>query len=96
MLADNTSFFSVEHEPETTELFLNKYLLKINQWAYQSKMLFNPDTSQQAQKIFLSLKKTITTRGTLFFENFTNSQGEYTRTRRSVSGYKIKFCDTYH
>ena len=51
-------------------------LLKINQWSYQWKMLFNPDTSKhcvfillcskQAQEIIFSRKKK-TNSGTIFF-----------------------------
>ena len=45
---------------------LTEDVLKINQWSYQWKILFNPDTSKQAQENFL--------------QQFVNSKGEYTKT----------------
>ena len=35
---------------------LNNDLLKINNWAYQWKMSFNPDPSKQAQEMIFSRK----------------------------------------
>ena len=35
---------------------LNNDLLKINNWAYQWKMSFNPDPSKQAQEMIFSCK----------------------------------------
>ena len=35
---------------------LNNGLLKINNWAYQWKMSFNPDPSKQAQEVIFSRK----------------------------------------
>ena len=45
---------------------LTEDVLKTNQWSYQWKILFNPDTSKQAQENFL--------------QQFVNSKGEYTKT----------------
>ena len=70
MFADDTSLFSVAHDPKITSLSLNEDFLKINQLSYHWKMLFNPDTSQQAQERVFSRKKNITTCGTIFFNNF--------------------------
>ena len=44
LFADDTSLFSVVLDPKIISLSLNEDLLKINQWAYRWKMLFNPDT----------------------------------------------------
>ena len=35
LFADDTSLFSVVHDPKITSLSLNEDLLKINQWTYQ-------------------------------------------------------------
>ena len=52
-----TSLFSVVHNAITTAKELNNDLLKINRWAYQGKMSFNPDLSKQAQEVIFSRKE---------------------------------------
>ena len=42
LFADDTSLFSIVHDPNT--------LAKISEWAYQWKMLLNPDQNKQAQE----------------------------------------------
>ena len=39
------------------------------QWAYQWKMLFNPDITKQAQEIIFSRKKNDTSHPSLYFNN---------------------------
>ena len=56
LFADNTSLFSVIHDVNSSQIDLNEDLDKINNWAYQSKMSFNPDLSKKAQKIIFSRK----------------------------------------
>ena len=60
LFADDTSLFSVVHDINTSTIELNSDLKKINDWAFQWKMTFNPDSSKQAQEIIFSrkLKKT--------------------------------------
>ena len=55
--------------PEGLNSEFNSDLLKIQDWAYQWKMSFNPDRTKQAQKIIFSRKKNATTHPTLFFNN---------------------------
>ena len=58
LFADDTSLFSVIHDSSTTRNELNDDLVKINNWAYQWKMSFNPDPKKQAQEgIFCKKKK---------------------------------------
>ena len=56
LFADDTSLFSVVHNANTTAKELNNDLVKINRWAYQWKMSFNPDPSKQAQEVIFSRK----------------------------------------
>ena len=51
--ADDT-LFSVIHDSSTTRNELNDDLLKLNNWAYQWKMSFNPDPNKQAQEVIFS------------------------------------------
>ena len=46
LFADDTSFFSVVHDINTSAKELNEDLNKINNCAFQWKMNFNPDPSQ--------------------------------------------------
>ena len=40
----------------SSAIILNNDLLKINNWAYQWEMSFNPDSSKQAQEVIFSRK----------------------------------------
>ena len=55
--------------PEELNSEFNSDLLKIQDWAYQWKMSFNPDRTKQAQEIIFSRKKNATTHPPLFFNN---------------------------
>ena len=56
LFADDTSVFSVVFDPNLSAIMLNNDLLKIQQWAYQWKMCFNPDPAKQAQEVIFSKK----------------------------------------
>ena len=56
LFADDTSLFSVVHNINTSTIELNSGLKKINDCAFQWKMTFNPDRSNQAQEIIFSRK----------------------------------------
>ena len=43
LFVDDTSLFSIVHDPNATANDLNNDLSKINDWAYQWKMNFHPD-----------------------------------------------------
>ena len=51
--ADGTSMFSVFHYLNTSANELNNGFLKIRNWDYQWKRIFNLDPSKQAQKLIL-------------------------------------------
>ena len=48
--------FSVIHDVNSSQIDLNEDLDKINNWAYQWKMSFNPDPSKKAQEVIFSRK----------------------------------------
>ena len=52
----DTSLFSIVHDPNATANDLNNDLAKINDWAYQWKMNFNPYLFKQAQEVLFSRK----------------------------------------
>ena len=57
LFADDTSLFSVVHDVNASARELNDDLKKINKWAFQWKMSFNPDPSKQAN-VTLDVKLT--------------------------------------
>ena len=59
MFADDTCLFSVVKDPLISAISLNNDLFKIQQWAYQWKMSFNPDPSKQAQEIVFTRKRSL-------------------------------------
>ena len=68
-IADDAWLFSVVHDSAASLAFLNDDLLKISRWAYQWKMMFNPDTLKQAQKMVFSGKTNASNHKTVYFNN---------------------------
>ena len=56
LFADDTSIFSVINDSNISAATLNDDLEKINQWAFQWKMEFNPQISKRAQEVIFSRK----------------------------------------
>ena len=56
LFADDTSLFSVIHNLNISANELNNDFYQINEWAFQWKMSFNPDPSEQAQEIIFIRK----------------------------------------
>ena len=56
LFADDTSLFSIVHDPNTIANDLNNDLEKLNDWAYEWKMNFNPEPFKQAQEVFFFQK----------------------------------------
>ena len=58
LFADDTSLFSMVHDPTLSTKILNDDLSRISEWAHRWKMLFNPDITKQAQEVIFSRKNT--------------------------------------
>ena len=56
LFPDDTSLFSVIHNVNSSQISLNEDSDKINKWAYQWNMSFNPDPSKKAQEVIFSRK----------------------------------------
>ena len=54
--ADDTSLYSIVHDPLISASDLNHDLELISKWAYQWKMCFNPDPTKPAEEIIFSQK----------------------------------------
>ena len=57
VFADDTSLCSVVHDVNTSTNNLSNDLSKINDWATQWKMSFNPNQSKQTQEVIFSRKR---------------------------------------
>ena len=67
LFADGTSLFSVIHDINVSAGEFNEDLKK--KWAFQWKMIFNLDTSKQAQEVIFSGKIKKPTHSPLVFNN---------------------------
>ena len=74
LFAEDTSLFSVFHDVNTSAKELNNDLKKVNDWALQWKMSFNPDPSKQVQEVIFSRKSKRPTHLPLVFNNNNFSQ----------------------
>ena len=57
LLADDTSLFSIVQDLNESAIYLNLDLSVISRWAYQWKMLFNPDSKKPTHEVIFSRKK---------------------------------------
>ena len=57
------------HDGNTSPLELNSDLAKINRWAFQWKMSFNPDPQKQAQEVIFGRKSKAISYPPLLFNN---------------------------
>ena len=69
LFADDTSLFSVVHNITDSANLLNSDLSKINEWALQWKISFNPDPTKQAQEVIFSGKTSQRSHPGLMFNN---------------------------
>ena len=85
------SLFSVVHDSTLSSVSLNNDLLKISQWAYQWKMIFNPDVSKQAQEVVFS-RKGITTNH-VYFNNDPATRENFQKHLGLFLDSKLNFSD---
>ena len=69
LFADDTSLFSVIFDKDLSAKNLNNDLNRINNWAFQWKMSFDPDPNKQVQEVLFSRKIQKSSRPSLIFNN---------------------------
>ena len=69
LFADDISLFTIVKDKNESANILNNDLLLIFKWAYNWKMLFNPDPSTPPQEVLLSWKKKTQIHPTISFNN---------------------------
>ena len=74
LFADDTLLFSVIDDEHLSANKLCQDLSRINNWAFQWKMIFNPDLSKQSQEVIFSCKLQKSTHSTLRFNDNTKTQ----------------------
>ena len=57
LFPDDTSLFTIVKDENESANVLNNDLLLISKWAFNWKMLFNPDANKPAQEVLFSKKK---------------------------------------
>ena len=57
LFADDTSLFTIVKDINESASILNNDLLLISKWAFNWKMLFNPDPTKLAQEVIFSKKR---------------------------------------
>ena len=72
LFADNTSLFSIVNDIVESASKLNNDLIRIQEWAYQWKMSFNPDRTKPAHEVIFSQKTKIIICLNLYFNNVLN------------------------
>ena len=77
LFADDVSLFSVVDNINLSATNLNSDLSKINAWANQWKMTFNPDPNKQAQEVIFSRKTKKISHPPLNFSNDSVQQVQF-------------------
>ena len=77
LFAVATSLFTIAKDKNESGNTLNIDLIFISEWAYNWKMLFNPDPSKPAQEVLLSRKKQVQIHPTITLNNIQVERGPY-------------------
>ena len=91
LFADDTSLFPVTHDITTSANELNNGLKKINDWAFQWKMSFNPNPSKQAQDVIFCRKLKNLSHPPLVFNNANALSCKSQKAFRYFIRFKINF-----
>ena len=91
LFADDTSIFSIVNNVNLSCNKLNADLLKINNWAYQWKMSFNPDPNKLATEVIFSHKINQVVHPPVFFNNLLVTTQPSTKHLGMILDSKLNF-----
>ena len=91
LFAVDASLFSVVHDVNTSAKELNDDLKKINNWAFQWKISFNPDPSKQVQELIFNRKTKRLNQPPLVFNNNNVSKDFSQKQLSVVLDFKLTF-----
>ena len=80
LFADDTSLFTIVKDKNESANDLNNDLSLISRWAYDWKMLFNPDPKKPAQEVIFSRKKQSQNHPTISLNNIHVERATYQNT----------------
>ena len=93
LFADDVSLFSVVDNINLSATNLNSDLSKINAWANQWKMTFNPDPNKQAHEVIFSCKIKKMSHPPLNFHNNSVQQVQFQNHLGIYLDSKLDFCE---
>ena len=79
------------HDSNSSVLELNNNLARIDRWAFQWKMSFNPDPKMQAYEVIFSLKSKVISHPPLVFENNNVIQATFQKHIGITLGNRLSF-----
>ena len=91
LFADDTSLFTIVKDKNESANTLNNDLMLISKWAYNWKMLFNPDPSKPAQEVLFSRKKQVQIHPTISLNNIQVERAPYQKHLGLILEEKLNF-----
>ena len=92
LFADDTSLFTIAKDKNNVSAnVLNNDLLLISQWAFNWKMIFNPDPSKPAQEVFFSRKTKVQNHPTISLNNIQVERACYQKSLSLILDEKLSF-----
>ena len=89
--ADDTSLFAIVKDKQESADILNNDLLTISKWAFNWKMLFNPDPKKPAQEVIFSRKKQVQIHPTINLNNVEVERAPYQKHLGIILDEKLNF-----
>ena len=91
LFADDTCLFIIVKDKNESADVLNNDLLLISKWAYDWKMLFNPDPKKPAQEVIFSRKKQSQSHPTISLNNIHVERASYQKQLGIILDEKLNF-----
>ena len=91
LFADDTSLFTIVKDKNESADVLNNDLLLISKWAYDWRMLFNPDPKKPAQEVIFSRKKQSQSHPTINLNNIHVERASYQKHLGIILDEKLNF-----
>ena len=91
LFADDTSLFAIVKDKQESADILNNDLLTISKWAFNWKMLFNPDPKKPAQEVIFSRKKQVQIHPTINLNNVEVERAPYQKHLGIILDEKLNF-----
>ena len=91
LFADDTSLFTIVKDENESSDVLNNDLLLISKWAFNWKMLFNPDANKPAQEVLFSKKKKAESHPTISLNNIQVKRSSYQKHLGLILDEKLNF-----